>query len=186
MARCNQATSHYLSQCWPRSMSPPYGITRLQWVQLGWAITFPTHCWRANVSQSTLAQISPAASDQWTTQHGSLVSTDFIWNSKRGEPKARRNIHAASQYNWNEWQAVSYTKYPKHSRTTKESIGNQSLHYSFVLTSSMIFNTHYRNCNTIGMLTLLMLEMEYSGSGGQYHACWCLGSLSRLGSAGMV
>ena len=26
-----QATSHYLSQCWPKSMSP-YGITRPQWV----------------------------------------------------------------------------------------------------------------------------------------------------------
>ena len=25
MARCRQATSHYLSQCWPRSM-PPYGV----------------------------------------------------------------------------------------------------------------------------------------------------------------
>ena len=31
MAWCRQATSHYLSQCWPRSMSP-YGITRPQWV----------------------------------------------------------------------------------------------------------------------------------------------------------
>ena len=27
MAWCCQATSHYLSQCWPRSMSP-YGVTR--------------------------------------------------------------------------------------------------------------------------------------------------------------
>ena len=27
MAWCHQATSHYLSQCWPRSLSP-YGITR--------------------------------------------------------------------------------------------------------------------------------------------------------------
>ena len=27
MAWCRQATSHYLSQCWPRSMSP-YGITK--------------------------------------------------------------------------------------------------------------------------------------------------------------
>ena len=26
-----QATSHYLSQCWPRSISP-YGVTRSQWV----------------------------------------------------------------------------------------------------------------------------------------------------------
>ena len=32
MAWCHQATSHYLSQCWPRSMSP-YGITRPYWVK---------------------------------------------------------------------------------------------------------------------------------------------------------
>ena len=31
MACCHQATSNYLSQCWPRSMSP-YGVTRPQWV----------------------------------------------------------------------------------------------------------------------------------------------------------
>ena len=31
MAWCRQATSHYLSQCWSRSLSP-YGITRPQWV----------------------------------------------------------------------------------------------------------------------------------------------------------
>ena len=32
MAWCHQATSHYLSQCWPRSMSP-YDVTRPQWVK---------------------------------------------------------------------------------------------------------------------------------------------------------
>ena len=31
MAWCRQATSHYLSQCWPRFISP-YGVTRPQWV----------------------------------------------------------------------------------------------------------------------------------------------------------
>ena len=31
MAWCHQATSHYLNQCWPRSMSP-YGVTMPQWV----------------------------------------------------------------------------------------------------------------------------------------------------------
>ena len=31
MAWCRQATSHYLSQCWPRS-TLPYGVTRPQWV----------------------------------------------------------------------------------------------------------------------------------------------------------
>ena len=30
-----QATTHYLSQCWPRSMSP-YGITMLHWVNSLW------------------------------------------------------------------------------------------------------------------------------------------------------
>ena len=33
MAWCRQVTSHYLSQCWPRFMSP-YRVTRLQWVNL--------------------------------------------------------------------------------------------------------------------------------------------------------
>ena len=32
MAWCHQATSHYLSQCWPRSLSS-YGVTRPQWVK---------------------------------------------------------------------------------------------------------------------------------------------------------
>ena len=31
MAWCHQATSHYLTQCWPRSVSP-HGIPRPQWV----------------------------------------------------------------------------------------------------------------------------------------------------------
>ena len=30
---CHQATSHYLSQCWPRSMSPN-GVTKPQWLNL--------------------------------------------------------------------------------------------------------------------------------------------------------
>ena len=32
MAWCRQATSHYMNQCWPRSL-PPYGITRPHWVK---------------------------------------------------------------------------------------------------------------------------------------------------------
>ena len=33
IAWCRQATSHYLSQCWPRSLSS-YGVTRPQWVNI--------------------------------------------------------------------------------------------------------------------------------------------------------
>ena len=32
MAWCRQATSHYQSQCWPRSLSP-YGVIRPSWVK---------------------------------------------------------------------------------------------------------------------------------------------------------
>ena len=45
IAWCRQAPSHYLSQCWPRSMSPN-GITRPQWVKLplkmalGWVLNY--------------------------------------------------------------------------------------------------------------------------------------------------
>ena len=34
-AWCRQATSHYLSQCWPRSMLS-FGVTRPQWVNQTW------------------------------------------------------------------------------------------------------------------------------------------------------
>ena len=37
MAWCRQATSHYLSQCWPRSLMP-YGFNSPQWVNYWWAI----------------------------------------------------------------------------------------------------------------------------------------------------
>ena len=41
MARCRQATSHYLSQCWPRYMLP-YGIIRPQWVEAKFCCLFGT------------------------------------------------------------------------------------------------------------------------------------------------
>ena len=40
MAWCHKATSHYLSQCWLRSL-PPYGVTRPQWVNI---LRLRQHC----------------------------------------------------------------------------------------------------------------------------------------------
>ena len=58
MAWCRQATSRYLSQCWPRSMLP-YGVTRprvnpaggeyswrirsIPWLLMPWLLTSPGH-----------------------------------------------------------------------------------------------------------------------------------------------
>ena len=62
MAWCRKATSHYLSQCWPSSMSP-YGVTRLQWVKV-------MVCYRtdANNCLKTLLWIRhPAGTNQMKT-----------------------------------------------------------------------------------------------------------------------
>ena len=52
MAWCRQATSHYLSQCWPSSMSP-YGVTRPQWVKnkQGKSEGFDSCDWPSNLTQ---------------------------------------------------------------------------------------------------------------------------------------
>ena len=48
MAWCRQAPSHYLSQCWPRSLSP-YGVTRPQWVNaLATRLFFQQIVWTNN------------------------------------------------------------------------------------------------------------------------------------------
>ena len=39
--------------------------------------------------------------------------------------------------------------------------------------------THCNRLHSSVLWILLMLETEYSGFGGQYHACWCTGSWSR-------
>ena len=45
-AWCHHPTSHYQSQCWPRSTSP-YGITRPQWVVFISETRQLLHVWRA-------------------------------------------------------------------------------------------------------------------------------------------
>ena len=49
MAWCRQATSHYLSPCWPWSISP-HGVTRRQWVNATCVQYYPSDeqqilCW---------------------------------------------------------------------------------------------------------------------------------------------
>ena len=73
MAWCRQATSHYLSQCWPRPLSP-YGVTRPQWVNRSgdtpsWLNYLPQfqlciprglshHCRQSEASSAKLGQLA--------------------------------------------------------------------------------------------------------------------------------
>ena len=68
MAWCRQATSHYLSQRWPRSLSP-YGVTRPQCVVITYYLT---------------ACPVPDYDDRWIVLgHIKLLilTTSFIWKS---------------------------------------------------------------------------------------------------------
>ena len=54
MAWCRQAPSHYLSQCWPSSMSP-YGVTRPQWVKC--SLTSEPHWTLGRLASATWSPI---------------------------------------------------------------------------------------------------------------------------------
>ena len=78
---CRQATNHYLSQYWPRSISP-YGITRPQYVNSLWPSD--AICWHR--SGSTLAQVmacglmapSHSLNQCWLKLAWKLLILDFI------------------------------------------------------------------------------------------------------------
>ena len=54
MAWCPQATSHYLSQCWPRSVSQ-YGVTKLQWLkEMGQSWAFWQSSWECMEGMDTI------------------------------------------------------------------------------------------------------------------------------------
>ena len=98
MAWCRQATSHYLSQCWTRSMSP-YGITRPQWVigidhdtvcagVVGTAIRNSTSC--AGRRAAAPAGTTSAVPD-CSTNHDSadLISGQFLFYHDHNLQKVR-------------------------------------------------------------------------------------------------
>ena len=69
MAWCRQVTSHYLSQCWPRSLSP-YGVTRPQWVNTWhkWPYMTIKLCL---ISENIIYYLNPI---QWNDNWGVFIS----------------------------------------------------------------------------------------------------------------
>ena len=87
IAWCRQATSHYLRQCWSRSLSP-YGVTRPQWVNWQQSIIGSDNGLAPNRQQShylnqwwysLLTHLSITRS-QWVKQK--LIFDCYIWLSK--------------------------------------------------------------------------------------------------------
>ena len=67
MAWCHQATRHYLSQCWPRSLSPS-GVTRPQWVKICRSVPF--QWWGMTYN----------ANVQYFTSQQNVITPDFCYN----------------------------------------------------------------------------------------------------------
>ena len=91
MAWCCQATSHYLSQCWPRSLSP-YDVTRPQWVK-----------WLTRIMKN--APSISFASDQAATRQSaaSHVCSTFTYPRQGCDPwliTGKRWRTCVSQVNW--------------------------------------------------------------------------------------
>ena len=75
MAWCRQATSLYLSQCWPRSMSPN-GITRPQWVK-------PVICPSQTPSRDApQMEVSASLKCRWVSPHLKNVLASFDLEDK--------------------------------------------------------------------------------------------------------
>ena len=86
MAWCRQATSHYLSQCWLRSLSP-YGVIRPQWAwweNMNWLHKFELNCllnslfWLTTMKTSKLCNADPFYQGEYTSQWP-FVSVMHLW-----------------------------------------------------------------------------------------------------------
>ena len=82
MAWCHQATSHYLSQRWPRSMLP-YGITRPQWVKTTTQISWKhSQHLNKNIVETSMVSISIVMSQLKIPYRRSYIQTvyNFVIN----------------------------------------------------------------------------------------------------------
>ena len=99
MAWCRQATSHYLSQCWPRSLLL-YGVTRPQWVDR--LVLWPSDIIWHHITWSTLFQAmvccltapSHFLSQSW------LIINEILWFSPEGNFTGK----AQDIYPWYEFE----------------------------------------------------------------------------------
>ena len=91
MAWCRQAISHYMNQCWPRSL-PPYGISRPQWVNL--------YCIFCRVCISATSYICKPQS-HYSLPQTPLTLFSTIFRPTLNACHARRSTPSCSRYCWN-------------------------------------------------------------------------------------
>ena len=111
MGWCRQATSHYLSQCWTRSMLP-YGVTRPQCAKV--TLIMSCHCHCSNVSNMIINRNHQQYSQSPVVKSGTInLSSRWDKNGfRQGAIKENHDIKgklAQKLYDENIW-LVNITK----------------------------------------------------------------------------
>ena len=113
MAWCSQATSHYLSQCWPRSLSP-YGVTRPQWVKfieenMPHQGFFSLYDWAKSQPIRYLLILAKTLFSyrQKTVVISRSMANCFLWNSHRRASYCYRILHMPRQHSYHTMCQIS-------------------------------------------------------------------------------
>ena len=102
MAWCRQTTSHYLSQCWPSSMSP-YGVIRPQWVNIQ-LLDYKLSMWNSNYGVFFHKLVTRLRWDWWSGLQIRNSNTHQPVNGiilKQSEPNCNSSVSTA--HIWGCW-----------------------------------------------------------------------------------
>ena len=83
VAWCRQAKNHYLSQCWPRSISP-YGVARPQWVNIPVMVTLDISGPPLKVNGTPRNMSTPLL--EWVSWFHNMGSTEILVGHKCMDP----------------------------------------------------------------------------------------------------
>ena len=118
MARCHLAPSHYLSQCWPRSLAR-YGITRPQCInhclELGHVRSWNNgkhsihvFCSIYLMCKSSLMHILYPSSESWLVRHmTSWLTSPKVWRTRASLPCAVCSVSGEWMWrtSWRSWNS---------------------------------------------------------------------------------
>ena len=140
MAWCRQATSHYLNQCWLRSLSP-YGVTRPQWVKV--TTTSPRGQW-VNTDRFKVITYQVVSS---LFVMVSLILASYLCNHHRGDlqQKNPNKINKWSQLQCGAVTSIILSKELAKDMVTKETNFNETFENVIWKKSAISFRLQFVN-----------------------------------------
>ena len=93
MAWCHKAASHYLNQCWPRSISP-YGVTRPRWFKCKFLQGQHMKCFKYKVFTGNIDGLVQNCSNSiaYTVELLQSYTKSSIWTCKESKHKKESTV----------------------------------------------------------------------------------------------